>query len=176
MYSELLARWLYNVEAVKNWAASQTNQHHRRDSNPATPEEVATLSEQISVRPTSLVPKVETIVDSVELPERSVRWWTTTTKVPCELRVGEFIGQGRRIQYCGIPHAFLAATDEVDLSEATKAELADHAKTIAKQLRGGKPLAWYVVAVTSFLLVWTAVLSAFVVSFSVCAIPKPRSV
>lgn len=83
-----------------------------------------------------------------------------------DLRVDEFIGQGRKIQFCGLPHALLRATDSVDFHRETRASLKTRAEEIAQVLDRGKPRAWYVVAVLSFLLVWTAVMSAFVVSFN----------
>lgn len=97
-----------------------------------------------------------------------IRWWKTRIKIPTQLQIEKFIGQGREIQYCGISHAFLKITEKADFSTATLDELGEYATAVARKLQGGQPWAWYVVAVLSLLLVWTAIMSAFVVSFTVC--------
>ncbi len=155
--SELISRWFYNVEGVKIWA--ETNR------------------------------------------QESIRWWTGTPNRPQAagippaagdppatnshpaIRVSHFIGQGRRIRYCGLPHAFLEAAEDanfdfgtatprsLEADEETPTNLEAYAAKVAQKLQGRKPLAWYVVAVLSFLLVWTAIMSAFVVSFTVCPVP-----
>ncbi|KAM7210408.1 hypothetical protein V8F06_014212 [Rhypophila decipiens] len=167
--AEIISRWLYNVEAVKAWAAATRNERPPPVItllpllDASTPAVVDTLS---TMSPGSLAPKPEAAVSTVEIPQAGVKWWQLKTKIPSDLQVKHFIGQGRKIQYCGLPHAFLEVTKSVELSDATPAELDGHAMAIAEELRGGKPLAWFVVAVLSFLLVWTAIMSAFVVSFN----------
>ncbi|KAK4108552.1 hypothetical protein N656DRAFT_761206 [Canariomyces notabilis] len=98
-------------------------------------------------------------------PTPTPEWWTTASTIPKALRVGEFIGQGRKIEYCGLPKAVLHATNTVNLQRETTAGLETCAQEVAKVLGQGKTLSWYVVAVLSFLLVWTAIMSAFVLHF-----------
>ncbi|KAK0643191.1 hypothetical protein B0T16DRAFT_391758 [Cercophora newfieldiana] len=136
--SELISRWLFNVKAVKEWAA-RTNDIADEDSED---QEVARLPECAEIE-----------------------WWNTATEIPEELQVEGFIGQGRRIQYCGLPHAVLAATETADFTTASPQRLEGYAADVAERLQGGKPMAWFVVASLSLLLVWTAILSAFTVSF-----------
>ncbi|KAK0613957.1 hypothetical protein B0T14DRAFT_436678 [Immersiella caudata] len=133
--SELISRWLYNVEA--------------------------------SSRVNAIAPGGESEDVEVARPpdEPKIQWWDTTTEIPEELQVKGFIGQGRQIQYCGLPHAVLAATETADFTTASPERLEVYAAGIAERLQGHKPAAWYVVATLSLLLVWTAIMSAFVVSF-----------
>jgi len=173
--SELISRWLYNVEAVKEWADASRNNAlptGLAELGPSSPP-LDTIQHMTSrdSQPTLFGPESPPIssptIDASKEVQK-IRWWTTRTKIPPELQIEKFIGQGRKIQYCGMPHAFLQATERVDFSTATPDELYEHAATVAGKLQGGKPLAWYVVAMLSLLLVWTAIMSAFVVSFRVC--------
>lgn len=120
--SELISRWLYNVEAVKTWTSQAGN-----DPN-------------------------------------TIGWWQDNTKIPQALKIDVFIGQGRKIQFCGLPHALLEASATVDFH--TETNLSRCAKKAANRLKGWKPKAWYVVAVLSFLLVWCAIMSAFAIHFT----------
>jgi hypothetical protein len=139
--SELISRWLHNVEAVKDWSARV---------NAIAPGDESEDAE--GARPPD---------------DPKIQWWDTTTEISEELQVQGFIGQGRQIQYCGLPHAVLAATETADFTTASPERLEVYATEIAERLQGGKPAAWYVVAGLSFLLVWNAIMSAFVVSFMV---------
>ena len=94
----------------------------------------------------------------------NIKWWKDNTEIPEALKVDVFIGQGRKIKFCGLPHALLEASATVDFH--TETNLSRCAKKAANRLKGWKPKAWYVVAVLSFLLVWCAIMSAFVVSFT----------
>lgn len=91
-------------------------------------------------------------------------WWLTSTTIPRELKVREFIGQGRKIQFCGLPDAVLRATADVDFG-AEDTDLGLVAQRVATKLNGRKPLAWFTVTGISIVLVWSAIMSAFVVSF-----------
>lgn len=122
--SELISRWLYNVDAVKTWATHPGN-------DPS-----------------------------------NIQWWQDDTEIPEDLQVGVFIGQGRKIQFCGLPHALLEASATVDFYIETTDGLLACAERAAERLNGWKPKAWYVVSGLSFLLVWCAIMSAFVVSFT----------
>ncbi|KAL5601539.1 hypothetical protein FOBRF1_009072 [Fusarium oxysporum] len=94
----------------------------------------------------------------------NIEWWQDNTEIPQALKIDVFIGQGRKIQFCGLPHALLEASATVDFH--TETNLSGCAERAANRLKGWKPKAWYVVAVLSFLLVWCAIMSAFVVSFT----------
>ncbi|KAM7188161.1 hypothetical protein V8F20_010657 [Naviculisporaceae sp. PSN 640] len=173
--AELISRWLYNVDAVMTWSTAQRDRDNRRESDPTTVLEapsiasvdrqstLVTLTDPAEPKPEPAV--LVTELTNTEEPQAGVDWWKTTSEIPPDLEVGNFIGQGRKIQYCGIPHAFLEATKGVKFSKVNPTELAGHATAIAQELQGDKPWAWYVVAIVSLFLVWTAIMSAFVVSF-----------
>ncbi|KAH7487449.1 Uncharacterized protein HZ326_22694 [Fusarium oxysporum f. sp. albedinis] len=94
----------------------------------------------------------------------NIEWWQDNTEIPQALKIDVFIGQGRKIQFCGLPHALLETSATVDFH--TEKDLSGCAERAANRLKGWKPKAWYVVAILSFLLVWCAIMSAFVVSFT----------
>jgi hypothetical protein len=127
--SEIISRWLYNVEAVKTWADR---------SSGSDPE------------------------------GRTIRWWTTTTTIPPALRVQQFIGQGRGVRYCGLPHALLKASDLIHFRSETGEALERCSQKVATELHTQRrPTTWYLGAVLSFVVVWTAVIAAFLVSSTV---------
>ncbi|KAK5653699.1 hypothetical protein OQA88_8730 [Cercophora sp. LCS_1] len=104
-------------------------------------------------------------ISSILASPHAPKWWDHTP-IPPNLTIGPFIGQGRKIQYAGLPHAFLSSTSSIDFTKASKSDLQTYANLTAAKLHGWKPTAWYIVAVTSLLLVWVAVMSAFVISFN----------
>ncbi len=91
----------------------------------------------------------------------SIRWWTPDTTVPRTLKVGEFIGQGRSLQYCGLVHTTMG---EFGSRTTTKEALEQCTRKVATDLhRQKRPGAWYLAAITASTIVWAAVISAFAV-------------
>ena len=108
-----------------------------------------------------------------------VKWWrsgqdTQSPEATFPLCVGDFIGQGRQIQYCGI----LPAVLEVVCSDCgnqqssyfrfteTKKVYKNCASLVLSNLSGIRPISWYATAVVSLLLVWTHLLMAFVAAYT----------
>ncbi|KAK3360564.1 hypothetical protein B0T25DRAFT_496507 [Lasiosphaeria hispida] len=98
-----------------------------------------------------------------------IKWWRPGDDVPDCFRAYNFIGQGRELGYRGLLHATLKISETADLcAKSGKGQIKcteEISIRVAEKLSGRKPWAWYVTALTALLLVWTAVLSAFVVSF-----------
>jgi len=95
-----------------------------------------------------------------------VQWWHPRTNRQNRFHVGEFIGQGRKIECCGLPHAVLSATETMRFPDEIEGGLQGCVERVASKLKGGKPAAWYVASGLSFLLVWCAIMTAFAVSFN----------
>lgn len=130
------------------------------DRNPVS----SARAEQLISRYLHNVSYVKATYDIGPVHERFT-WWKPDTVIPDALTLGPFIGQGRRLRYCGLPHAFLAVTERLDFRRVRREDLEQHAGRTARELNDGKPTAWYAIWVVSFSLVWCAILSAFVVSF-----------
>lgn len=97
--------------------------------------------------------------------DNNIRWWTPETTVPQNFQVGEFIGQGRRIQYYSLSHATLGALDNFPSQTNTKEDLDQCAQKVVAELHGRKrPAAWYVAATLANSIVWAAVISALAVT------------
>ena len=162
----LISRWLYNVDSVKNRASPANTNTGAPTEAQATIDTGATLDVQTitNTQATSDTQSTESLSTTDPNPE-NIRWWTTTTPIPSTIEVKDFIGQGRKIQFCGLPQAVLDATGDANLCTSTPADLQRRAARVFERLHGRRPPAWYVIAVLSFLMVWTAIMSAFVVSF-----------
>uniref|UniRef100_A0A0D2XL35 Uncharacterized protein n=1 Tax=Fusarium oxysporum (strain Fo5176) TaxID=660025 RepID=A0A0D2XL35_FUSOF len=69
----------------------------------------------------------------------NIEWWQDNTEIPQALKIDVFIGQGRKIQFCGLPHALLEASATVDFH--TETNLSGCANEAANRLKGRKPKA-----------------------------------
>jgi len=91
------------------------------------------------------------------------------------LDVGDFIGQGRRLQYCGLTHAILRETELslasggghhfpiIDAWEPNAPERI--AKAIAALSPPPRPKRWYSIMLVCLLVVWVEILMAFFFDF-----------
>lgn len=96
--------------------------------------------------------------------DKSIRWWTPDKTVPRTLEVGEFIGQGRSLRYCGLTHATTEAFGSRTTVDDT---LEQRTQKVAAELhRRKRPGTWYLAAITAFTIVWAAVISAFAVDLT----------
>ncbi len=213
---ELISRWLYNVEAVKQLAGPQVAAPHEPAPSPETNLDPTTGQHVLFYPQPQDDQYHQSEYDEYELmaPQPEPRngghgqgahhqghaqpelcppgnvgneqrasnqnhpqpqWWNSATLIPQRLRVGDFIGQGRKMQFCGLPLAFMNATkhgvnpdsNEVEPTNfSAPVNFALIAQNMAASLtHWRKPGAWYGTAVTSLALVWCAILSAFVVSY-----------
>jgi hypothetical protein len=79
------------------------------------------------------------------------------------LEVGDFIGQGRRMAYCGLlSEALTKANGRV--FENGPERFASCADSIVRHLHSSRPLSWYYTAAVSLLLVWSQILMAVLVA------------
>ncbi|KAK3332753.1 hypothetical protein B0T19DRAFT_353144 [Cercophora scortea] len=118
----------------------------------------------------NLTPRLSTL--------HQIRWWTADAQDT--FPVGDFIGQGRRIQYCGLAHAVLECTSPTNNSQDNSmnagqrrfqfenniAAYDDCGNRVATSLRGPKPASWYMTALSSSTLVWTEIMMAFMFAFN----------
>jgi hypothetical protein len=92
-------------------------------------------------------------------------WWTRRSSIQ-NFRVGEFIGQGRRVQYCGLTFATIRAARKRETPLADKlAEYEDCAAEVMDILSERRPASWYATALLSLVLVWTSIIVSFLVAF-----------
>lgn len=79
-------------------------------------------------------------------------------------QIGEFIGQGRKVKYCGLADAVIRVHNGRDLGRDLK-EYAALAKDLKDDLNGTRPAQWWVTALVSLLLVVVEVMMAFLIAF-----------
>ncbi|KAK0621830.1 hypothetical protein B0T17DRAFT_600607 [Bombardia bombarda] len=93
-------------------------------------------------------------------------WWDN--EVPPHFRIEGFIGQGRRMQYCGLVHAMLSCVKEPHrIDDAAGLRRYDElARDVVTRLDGRRPGLWYSSALRAMFLVWVPILMAFVVAFT----------
>jgi hypothetical protein len=102
--------------------------------------------------------------------QNSLRWWAPGVggkdDVPAKYRIGKFMGQGRRMQYCGVAEALLACTKEsIDKGNWDDATLATLTESVEGRLKGRRPFLWYITALISLVLVLAPIMAAMVVDY-----------
>ncbi|RKK77499.1 hypothetical protein BFJ71_g16732 [Fusarium oxysporum] len=96
-----------------------------------------------------------------------IEWWSSEIAGERPFLVGDFVGQGRRLRYCGLTSAVLEVSKEhMGRFDTTIASFDDCGRDVCGKLEDGKPASWYVISFSSLLLVWTEVMMAFMVSFN----------
>ncbi|KAM0435839.1 hypothetical protein ACHAPT_002730 [Fusarium lateritium] len=93
-------------------------------------------------------------------------WWSRSRqKNHLEVfKIKEFIGQGRKIKYCGLADATIRAQKAHSLG-SNLGEYALCADTLMNDLNGARPTQWYITAFTSLFLVVFEVMMAFLIAF-----------
>ncbi|KAK4224264.1 hypothetical protein QBC38DRAFT_458481 [Podospora fimiseda] len=141
---ELMSRWLFNVEAVRQWkiGGAQDNTQPvwwRGTRGPNTNGQ-----------------QQEILLDD---------------DMPDKFKVGEFIGQGRQMHYCGLTSAVLSCSP-VEPEKINDNNIAEPlgqyerlATRVLKRLKGRRPREWWISAFFSFFLVMTPLFMAFLTAF-----------
>jgi hypothetical protein len=98
-----------------------------------------------------------------------IKWWTEVSAVNPDFLVGDFVGQGRTMDYCGLAYAVLDAVGDRPQDIANDSDLAEYNRRAAdaiQSLQGDRPWQWFLLAILAFSLVWIQILMAFVVAFT----------
>jgi len=102
----------------------------------------------------------------------TVAWWTEEVarnkeeELADSLRVGEFIGQGRNLRYCGLVSAFIRIIRREGWLEAPvwwDGIEYEFAMSVARDLAEYRPRSWYASAVMSLVVIWVEIIMAIVV-------------
>lgn len=98
-----------------------------------------------------------------------IAWWKgwpqTGSREPYS--IGEFIGQGRQMQYCGLSRALMKEIDKTRReSQGTHDCYVQSGKRLHESLRGAPPVSWYVIALLSLCIVWLALGMAILLAFN----------
>ena len=97
-------------------------------------------------------------------PASQVDWWVPGTRIPPELQIGRFVGQGRVLAYCGLASAVIRSTDITSFQGWRQNKPNEMARSVRKKLEH-RPVGWYTTAVVCLLIVWTDVMLAFMFDF-----------
>jgi len=100
------------------------------------------------------------------VPGAPIGWWTD--QIGPEFTVGDFIGQGRRMQYCGLVHAVMEEIETPDrIPGANDLEEYDTlALAAAARLAGRRPGLWFTSATRAIFMVWIPILSGCTVALT----------
>ncbi len=125
-----MSRWLYNEDSIRVWS---------QDGN----------------RP-EIDPQV---------PDPKIIWWLPDMEEAEKLRfrgfqVGDFVGHGRAMDYCGLVSAFM---NTVELKDWIKDPQFIRSVPEDLSLEENRPISWYTTAFVSLWLVWTEIFLAVVV-------------
>lgn len=125
-----MSRWLYNTLAVRAWA-----------------------------------PDEETLERDPYGQRNGIAWWSSSAAKAGNPRthcfyIGDFVGHGRSMHYCGLVSAFMNAVEREELITGR-----DSILNVLKPLKleDERPRCWYITAIVSLLLVWTEIFLAVVV-------------
>jgi hypothetical protein len=131
-----LYRWLYNVEAVRTGVFDK----ERSENDPHT-----------------------------QGPD--IAWWTPENPAEAQsprttsFQIGDFVGHGRTMHYCGLVFAFMAFIETPErigwIRDPGFIRIIPEFLSLTRK----RPRAWYLMASVSLLLIWTELLLAVVVDF-----------
>jgi hypothetical protein len=95
-----------------------------------------------------------------------IQWWNLHTAGRERFMIGDFVGQGRRMQYAGLTSAVLEETENYhslfDAFIPSFDVVADHIYVRLPR----RPVSWWVITVISACLVWLEIMMAFMVAFT----------
>jgi len=94
-----------------------------------------------------------------------IRWWKPSSAGQEPLQVGHFVGQGRKMEYCGLVSAVIHGTEHHHFDGSAKS-FAEGADRVFDSLEGSRPRSWHVVAVISELLVVCEIMMGFTIAFA----------
>lgn len=95
----------------------------------------------------------------------TIRWWKPSSAGQEPFHVGHFIGQGRKMEYCGLVSAVIHGSEnhEFDGSAKSFTECADR---VFDSLEGPRSVSWHVIAVVSQFLVGCEIMMGFTIAFA----------
>lgn len=99
---------------------------------------------------------------------RYTDWWKPSIQSDAlDLCIGDFVGQGRRLRYCGIANAILSRTAEWSYEEEQLGTQYDKALSdFKKKALERRPPSWWAIWISAQLIVSTSAFMGFMVSFN----------
>jgi hypothetical protein len=97
----------------------------------------------------------------------NVRWWKPSPAGSGHpaLQVGHFVGQGRKMEYCGLVSAVIMGSKNHDFDGSVECFL-KCANRVEASLEGPRSKSWYVTAVVAQLLVGCEMMMGFAIAYA----------
>ncbi|KAB5560223.1 hypothetical protein GE09DRAFT_962289 [Coniochaeta sp. 2T2.1] len=95
----------------------------------------------------------------------NIRWWKPSSAGQEPLQFGHFVGQGRKMEYCGLVSAVIHGTDDAQFDSSAKS-FAEAADRVFDSLEGPRPRSWHVIAAVSEMLVVCEIMMGFTIAFA----------
>lgn len=159
-YRKLISRWLWNVNAVMEWADNP------RDNDP----EWWQQSPEVTTNN-------QTPVSQQSLSSKSQEYPTGTDKIAhsqshaslsrFDHYISDFAGQGRQIGYNGLAYAVLVSVYDTSHDDRQIQKLDTIVAQALSRLEGPRPGSWWVLSVISLAIVWLEIGMAFMTSYNV---------
>ncbi|KAK4445968.1 hypothetical protein QBC34DRAFT_497138 [Podospora aff. communis PSN243] len=177
--AELLTRWLHNVGVVRKWATHESvtstaeEQNHDNSVNgsvsgesneAATTEEPHDAASGANIELEDLSANTDRDPDlGLDPPFESLEllrglWWNGEGEDA--FYVGNFVGQGRTIHYCGLVDAVMRATRRKERFLNKIGEYDACGAEAAAIFAGSKSRSWYKYAFAELLIVWAEIMAA----------------
>lgn len=104
--------------------------------------------------------------DTTSADPAQIRWWKPSSAGQEPLQVGHFVGQGRKMEYCGLVSAVIHGTEGRQQFDGSAKSFAEGADRVFDSLEGPRPTSWHVIAVVSELLVVCEIMMGFAIAFA----------
>lgn len=97
----------------------------------------------------------------------NIRWWKPSPAGSGNpaLQVGHFVGQGRKMAYCGLISAVIMGSEDHDFDGSIES-FVKCANRVEASLEGPRPTSWYVTAVVAQLLVGCEMMMGFTIAYA----------
>jgi len=151
---KLISRWMWNANAVMEWAA-------RQDSSDGHPDWWQQSKEDAYRKPPGQHNEEDTSIESTgQTHDRA--------QLPrFDEHISEFVGQGRQIGYNGIAYAVLVSVYDTSNDNRRVQQLDVIVEQTLERLNGHRPGSWWVLSLISLAIVWLEIGMAFMTSYNV---------
>lgn len=141
MFRKLIARWLWNVDAVRTWEM-------QGPSPPATPKWWSQDREDLCVN------------------AAGHHQGNAQQQVRFDSYISEFVGQGRQVGYNGLAYAVLVSVYGGYENNRRMRSINEIAEETRRRLEGHRPGSWWMLSVISLALIWLEIGMAIMISFN----------
>lgn len=172
-----MARWLYNINAVRErdgaariswWSGDKVSRRGGSDGDEISNNEPETNHNNSGVKndDPGETDSLTSNTDGPTADDEHGKALKPFPECPDPYDVGDFIGQGRTLSYCGLVSAILVETQKEGIfGNWDKETLDELSSKILERLQHKRPWSWLTTSLVCLAIVWTQILMAFTSDF-----------